>query len=43
VGEPLLDRILQIEGGTLTFTTVTTQRQDDCPACARVPAAQESG
>jgi molybdopterin/thiamine biosynthesis adenylyltransferase len=42
VGDPLLDRILQIEGGTLTFTTVTTQRQDDCPACARVPAAQQS-
>jgi adenylyltransferase/sulfurtransferase len=42
VGEPLLDRILQIEGGTLTFTTVTMQRQDDCPACARVPAAQQS-
>jgi molybdopterin/thiamine biosynthesis adenylyltransferase len=43
VGEPLLDRILQIEGATLTFTTVTTQRQDDCPACARVPAAPQSG
>jgi adenylyltransferase/sulfurtransferase len=42
VGEPLLDRILQIEGGTLTFTTVTTRRQDDCPACAGVPAAQQS-
>jgi molybdopterin-synthase adenylyltransferase len=42
VGEPLLDRILQIEGGTLTFTTVTTERRPDCPACARVPAAQHS-
>jgi molybdopterin/thiamine biosynthesis adenylyltransferase len=42
VGEPLLDRILQVEGGTLTFTTVTTQRQDGCPACARVAAAQQS-
>lgn len=42
VGEPLLDKILQIEGGTLTFTTVTTQRQDDCPACARIPAAPQS-
>jgi adenylyltransferase/sulfurtransferase len=42
VGEPLLDRILQIEGGTLTFTTVTTQRQHDCPACAGVPAAPQS-
>jgi molybdopterin-synthase adenylyltransferase len=42
VGEPLLDRILQIDGATLTFTTVTTERQTDCPACARVPAAQQS-
>jgi molybdopterin-synthase adenylyltransferase len=42
VGEPLLDRILQIEGATLTFTTVTTERQPDCPACARVSAAQQS-
>jgi adenylyltransferase/sulfurtransferase len=42
VGEPLLDRILQVEGDTLTFTTVTTERQDACPACARVPAAQQS-
>jgi molybdopterin-synthase adenylyltransferase len=42
VGEPLLDRILQIDGATLTFTTVTTERQDGCPACARVPAAQQS-
>jgi adenylyltransferase/sulfurtransferase len=42
VGEPLLDRFLQVEGGTLTFTTVTTQRQDDCPACAEVAAAQQS-
>jgi adenylyltransferase/sulfurtransferase len=42
VGEPLLDRILQIDGATLTFTTVTTERQGGCPACARVPAAQQS-
>ena len=42
VGEPLLDRILQVEGGTLGFTTVTTERQEGCPACARVPAAQQS-
>jgi molybdopterin/thiamine biosynthesis adenylyltransferase len=42
VGEPLTDRILQIEGATLTFTTVTTQRQDDCPACGRVPVAPQS-
>jgi molybdopterin-synthase adenylyltransferase len=42
VGEPLVDRILQVEAATLTFTTVTTQRQDNCPACAQVPAAQQS-
>jgi molybdopterin-synthase adenylyltransferase len=42
VGEPLLDKILQIEGLDLTFTTVHTERQADCPACARVPAAQQS-
>ena len=42
VGEPLLDRILQVEGADLTFTTVSTERQPDCPACARVPAAQQS-
>jgi molybdopterin-synthase adenylyltransferase len=42
VGEPLLDRILQIEGATLTFTTVTTERQDDCPACAGTATAQQS-
>jgi adenylyltransferase/sulfurtransferase len=42
VGEPLLDRILQVEGGTLTFTTVTTERQEECPSCAQVPAAQQS-
>jgi molybdopterin/thiamine biosynthesis adenylyltransferase len=42
VGEPLLDRILQIEGGTLAFTTVATQRQADCPACAQAAAAPQS-
>jgi molybdopterin-synthase adenylyltransferase len=42
VGEPLLDKILQVEGLDLTFTTVHTGRQAGCPACARVPAAQQS-
>jgi molybdopterin-synthase adenylyltransferase len=34
VGEPLLDRILQIDGATLEFTRVSTERDPDCPACA---------
>jgi molybdopterin-synthase adenylyltransferase len=43
VGEPLIDTILQIEGATLEFTHVATERRDGCPACARVPAASQSG
>jgi molybdopterin-synthase adenylyltransferase len=42
VGEPLLDTILQVDGGTLAFTRVSTERVSDCPACARVPAASQS-
>ena len=42
VGEPLTDRILQIDGASLEFTTVATERRDDCPACARVAAASQS-
>jgi adenylyltransferase/sulfurtransferase len=43
VGEPLLDRFVQIDGRTLEQTLVTTSRRPDCPACARVPAATQSG
>ena len=39
VGEPLTDRILQLEALTMDQTIVTTRRRDGCPACARVPAA----
>jgi len=39
VGEPLLDRILQLEGHSMDQTIVTTRRREDCPACSRVPAA----
>jgi adenylyltransferase/sulfurtransferase len=42
VGEPLTDRILQIDGRDMTHTVVATSRREDCPACARVPAAQSS-
>lgn len=34
VGEPLLDRILQIDGRDMAQTLVTTERRGDCPACA---------
>ncbi len=42
VGEPLLDRILQIDGHDMAQTLVTTGRRADCPACAGVPAAAQS-
>ncbi len=34
VGEPLLDTILQIDGASLEFTRVSTERDPACPACA---------
>jgi molybdopterin-synthase adenylyltransferase len=43
VGEPLIDAILQIDGTDMGFTRVSTERRSDCPACARVPAASQSG
>jgi adenylyltransferase/sulfurtransferase len=42
VGEPLLDRLLQIEGRDATQTIVSVRRRPDCPACARVAAAAQS-
>lgn len=42
VAEPLLNRILQIDGASLAFTTVSTERRPDCPSCGRVAAAQQS-
>ncbi len=42
VGEPLFDTILQVDGASLEFTRVATERRDGCPACARVPAASQS-
>jgi molybdopterin-synthase adenylyltransferase len=34
VGEPLTDRILQIDGHSMAQTLVATSRRPDCPACA---------
>jgi molybdopterin-synthase adenylyltransferase len=42
VGEPLLDRILQLDGASMAQTVVTTSRRGGCPACARGPAASSS-
>ncbi len=36
VGEPLLDRMLQIDGRDMAQLVVHTSRREDCPACARV-------
>ena len=44
VGEPLLDRILQVEGLTMSHTVVTTRRREGCEACGRsVPAGTAAG
>ena len=42
VGEPLVDRFLQLDALTMEWTAVSTARRADCPACARVPAAAQS-
>jgi len=33
VGEPLLDRLLQVDAADGGFTLVRTARRPDCPAC----------
>lgn len=38
VGQPLLDRVLHVDGLDMSQLLVTTVRRDDCPACARAPA-----
>ena len=43
VGEPLLDRILQLDGRDMSQITVHTNRRYDCPGCARVVARAQSG
>jgi molybdopterin/thiamine biosynthesis adenylyltransferase len=42
VGEPLTDTVLQIDGHGMAQTHVAVRRRDDCPSCARVPAAAQS-
>jgi molybdopterin/thiamine biosynthesis adenylyltransferase len=42
VGEPLTDRILQVDGATMEFTLVSTERRPDCPACAHVAVSSQS-
>jgi adenylyltransferase/sulfurtransferase len=39
VGEPLLDRILRIDGHGMGQAIAATARRDGCPACARVPSS----
>jgi molybdopterin/thiamine biosynthesis adenylyltransferase len=43
VGDPLIDKIVQVDGHTLEHTIVSTSKRGDCPACASVPAATQSG
>ena len=42
VGEPLLDRMLQIDARGMRFTEVGTSRRDGCPACGAVGAPQSA-
>jgi adenylyltransferase/sulfurtransferase len=38
VGEPLVDRILQLDAATMEQMLVRTARRPDCPACGRLDA-----
>jgi adenylyltransferase/sulfurtransferase len=42
VGDPLTDRILQVDGASMEFTLVGTERRDDCRACAHAPGSSDS-
>ena len=42
VGEPLLDRILQLEAAAMEQTIVRTRMRPDCPACGRLQPAPQS-
>ena len=42
VGDPLLDRILQLDAARMEQTIVSTSRRDDCPACGHLGAAPQS-
>jgi molybdopterin-synthase adenylyltransferase len=42
VGQPLTDRILQLDAARMEPTIVSTGRRADCPACGRLDAAPQS-
>jgi adenylyltransferase/sulfurtransferase len=42
VGQPLVDRILQLDAATMEQLLVKTSRRADCPACGRLGAAPQS-
>ena len=42
VGQPLVDRILQLDAATMEQLLVKTSRRADCSACGRVGAAPQS-
>src|SRR4051812_20604008 len=42
VGDPLTDRILQVDGASMDFILVLTERRPDCPACAHAPGSSQS-
>jgi adenylyltransferase/sulfurtransferase len=42
VGQPLVDRILQLDAATMEQLLVTTHRRPDCPACGHIGAAPQS-
>ena len=43
VGEPLTDRLLQLEGRGMEQTIVATRRREGCPACSNVAVATGTG
>ena len=42
VGQPLVDRMLQLDAATMEQLIVTTARQPDCPACGALQPAPQS-
>lgn len=42
VGEPLLDRVLHLDGRDMGQMLVAVRRRADCPACATAPTAPQS-
>ncbi|MEA2450272.1 MAG: molybdopterin-synthase adenylyltransferase, partial [Thermoleophilaceae bacterium] len=42
VGDPLTDRLLQVDGASMEFTLVSTERRPGCPACAHAPGSSHS-